>query len=367
MAITRLSSANPYDQTIEDIDKNIFELNGKINQAKFNKNEIDTIYSDITLSRKYKILSGAGNSTATYTNWSHVTAESGYSIWKIPFTEFNDNTLNEMYLDNTSLTYKGEGDQEAYTSFDAVYLYNGTAYVDNTTEAATEVGTAFALMAATDNYLYAGSSAVFAAVDFDFNVKGSNCTIVVEYYNGATWTTLTSNVNTLVDNTSNFKSDGRIEYTLPTDWATVAVDGTTKYWLRLSTSTTPVTTATAYSIFPGNSITSLLQLSNSNVLNDEWAWSYFNDNVYATVRNAGNSAYEGNKYITSSSTATNKENYFVYNHAYKVSYEKSDYATGADLPTTASAGGGEAVPATIVKYLPVTLGGEAYKIALFDE
>jgi hypothetical protein len=347
MSIKRLSSANPYNQTVSDIDTNIFELNGLNNIAQFEKNEIDALYDDLALYRKFTILSGAGNSLATYINWSHVKSESGYSIWKIPFTNFKDNSVNEGYIDNISLTYKGKANQESYTSFDAVYLYDGSTYIDDTTEAATDVGTAFSLMSATNNFIYVGSDSTFSAIDFNLNVKGANYTLKLEYYNNA-WTQLTSNLNSLVDNTSNFKSNARIEYTLPTDWVTTTVNSVSKYWIRISTTTVPVTTATAYSIFPGDSVYSLLQLSSYNVLNQEWAWCYFNNNIYVTIRNIGASAYEGNTYITSSSSTTNKQNYFIYNHDYKFSFEKASYTTGSGLLQIMSTGAGIAVVGTVI-------------------
>lgn len=415
MTIERLSSGDPYEQSLDNIDNNTWELNGKISQAKFSKNELDSIYDDTGISRRYKILSGAGHSLSTYTNWTHVKEESGYSIWSIPFTNFKDNSLNEMYLDDVVLTYKGEADQVAYTTFTYVYLYDGSTYINNTTEAGTEVGTAFSLMDATDEYLYLGSSSIFSASDFNFNIRGSNYTLKVEYYNSA-WTELTLNLNDLLDNTRNFKSNGRLEYTLPTDWLKTSVNSLDAYWIRISTTTTPVTTATAYSILPGNSVYSLLQLSSINVLNEEFSWCYFNDNVYVTIRNTGNSVYEGNTYLSSSSSSTNKQNFFVYNHEYKVSYEQSGYTSGSafarfgfnwyatgsgtnsgfrflnygatnlmtldnskstnlalrvetgvnDFVTGASTGSGGAVPAQIAKYLAISINGTTYKIPLFN-
>jgi hypothetical protein len=412
MSIERLSSANPYNQSISDIDKNTFELNGLIDESNFCKNEIDAIYEDIGLSRKFKILSGAGNSLTTYSNWSHVTAESGYSIWKIPFTNFKDNIVNEAYLDDTSMTYKGKADQESYTAFDTVFLYDGASYIDDTVEASTEEGSAFALMSATTNYIYLGASGAFSAVDFDFNIKGANYTLKIEYYNGA-WAQITTTAGGLVDNTNNFKSNGRIEYTLPSDSIIVAVNGVSKHWVRISTTTTPITTATAFSIFPGNSVYSLLQLSSTNVLNQEWAWCYFNDKIYVTIRNSGNSQYEGNTFITSSSSVTNKQNFFIYNHVYKFSYEQTSYTTGAmftptygarwyntgssiniinwsnttpfkitntrstalalrldagtiDTTTGASTGSDGNIPAQVAKYLAIDIDGTTYKIPLYN-
>lgn len=411
MSIQRLSSANPYNQTVEDIDNNEFELQGILNQANFEKHEIDALYADLGVSRKFIVLSGAGSSLATVGNWSHVKAEDGYSIWKIPFTNFTYNADNEMYFDDKIITFKGQANQESYSAFTKVFTYDGATYTDRTTEAGTETGTAFTLMEDTSDYLYIGLSSTFSGIDFNFNVKGANYTLKIEYYS-TTWTTMTANANDLDDNTSNFRRNGRIEFTIPSDWAQTAVNSSTQYWVRISTTTAPVTDATAYSIFPGSSVYSLLQLSSANILDEEWSWCYFNSYVYVTVRNSGATAYEGNKFITSSSSTTNKQNYFIYNHAYKLSYEQSSYTTGAsytavygyrwyntgatiniinwstttpfritntrstalafrldagtnDITTGASTGGAGTPPAQISKYLAISVDGTTYKIPLY--
>ena len=415
MTIKRISSSNPYNQTISDLDLNDFILNGLIQQAKFNQYEIDAIYSDTGLSRKYYILSGAGHSLATYSNWTHLKAESGYSIWDIPFTDFRANidSHNQLYFDDISLTYKGKADQESYTTFSIIKLYDGASYTDLTTLLSTEGGVSASLMASTSSYLYFGLISTFSAIDFDFAVKGSNYTLKLEYYDGDSWEQLLSTTDALVDNTGNFRSDGRIEFNIPSPWTMTTVEGNLRYFIRVSTTTTPVTVATGYSTFPGNSVDSLLQLSSTNVLNEEWSWCYFNNKVYVTIPNIGPSQYEGDTYVSSSSSTTNKQNYFIYNHEYKINYEKVSYNTGAftvplygaqyylpgmgvrytnqnnyglmrlsntlstgaciridagsfDITTGASAGKDGAVPSKVAKYLAISVDGATYKIALFN-
>jgi hypothetical protein len=57
----------------------------------------------------------------------------------------------------------------------------------------------------------------------------SSYTIAWEYYNGAAWTALT-----VQDNTDSFGEPGvnGVAWKQPSDWATVAVDGVTGYWVR---------------------------------------------------------------------------------------------------------------------------------------
>jgi len=142
------------------------------------------------------------------------------------------------------------------------------------------------------------------------------------------WATLT-----FTDETSNFTSDGRIYFNIPSDWIQTDVNGTTLYWIRISTTTTPTTGIKVYSIIPGDSVIGLLNLNSSQILNEEWAWCSFGTNIYITIRNFGNSYYEGDIFITSTSSDTNKQNFFINNHTYSLFYEKSDYISSAiDLP-----------------------------------
>jgi hypothetical protein len=76
-------------------------------------------------------------------------------------------------------------------------------------------------------------------------------------------------------------------------------------------------------VYPANSVVSLLELSSSEVLNEDWAWCTYGSSVYVTIKNAGTSAYEGNSFITSASTAINKQNYFISNHEFKADYLKA--------------------------------------------
>jgi hypothetical protein len=327
MAIYKINTSLPLKTQIELLNNMILELNGLISQSTFNKNEIDNIWDEIgsgytrTFTRNIKL----GNTLATYTGWSHLQAESGYSIWKYTPTTYIYNALNQLYFDNQLCVNKGLALSESATTFNTVFYYNGdsgTGYTDYTTEAGTETGTQFELMDSTTDYLYVGLSTTFAGIKFEFQTKGSNHTLKVEYYNGA-WTELTANLNDLDDDTSNFESDGSISWTIPGDWTTATVNSISKYWIRVSTTTTPVATSQAYYIIPANNVISLLSLSSSQIMNEEWVWCSYDGNIYVTIRNTGVAAYEGDFYITSSSSVNNKQNFFIYNHSFSADYATS--------------------------------------------
>jgi hypothetical protein len=226
----------------------------------------------------------------------------------------------------------GNATSESATTYASVFLYNGATYADDTTEAGTEGGSEFDLMSATTHYLYVGDEATFTGIAFNFETLGAYYTLALEYYNGSTWIELTAARDQLEDHTDDFSSNGSITFDAPADWTEIAVNLTSHYWIRISTTTTPTTTAKAYYIMPTDSIPTLLQLSSNEVLDADWKWAYYGSagdgNIYVTIRNAGKSAYEGDYYIASSSSFTNKENYFRYNHDFKLDFEDSIY-TGA--------------------------------------
>ena len=135
------------------------------------------------------------------------------------------------------------------SAFDTVYNFDGgTTYTDNTSEAKTSAGTAFtilALEASSNDEFYLGLDHPFNTVYIDIAVAGAGVTLSAQYYS-TTWSALT-----ITDNTTNLTVDGTITFTAPSDWATTAVNGVTKYWIRLRSPATNITTApTAYSVSP---------------------------------------------------------------------------------------------------------------------
>lgn len=330
MSVFKVNKNLPRQDQIDALNDMILELNGLIAKGKFDINEIDTLSSLLIHSRKFRRNVGIGNTVATHTSWTHVHAEAGYSIWKYAPTSYASNTLNNLYFNDRIVENRGLATSESSTTFDKVELEDndtsGSPFSDHTTEAGTESGTEFELMDSTADYLYLGdTSATFAGAKFEFETKGSNYTLVLEYWDSSTWTTLTANTNNLVDGTSNFISNGRISWDIPGDWVTNTVDSTSAYWIRISTSTTPVTPAQAFLIIPSESVIGLLALSSTQFQEEDWAWCDFSGSVYVTIRNTGAAAFEGDAYIVSSSTSTNKENFFVHNNGYTSDYEDSTY------------------------------------------
>jgi hypothetical protein len=302
------------------------EVNGKNEEAKFDVNELDQIFTDSGLDRQFKRNVLLGNTLLDYTNWTHVQAETGYSIWSIAISDYAYNINNQLYLDDKVFTYKGVALSASATNFEYVYLYSPPdIYYTYTTEAGTEGGTAFDFMTLTTEWFYVGLSTQFSGIKFEFETRGSNYTPEIYYFNGG-WTLLTANINNLVDNTNSFASDGTVTWTAPADEVQVNIYSQTKNWIRIKTSTVPITVAKIYYCIPANNVIGLLGLSSSEILNEEWKWCSYGQTIYVTIRNIGATSQEGDYYVSSSSSTTNKENYFIYNHEYKIDYQDSTYS-----------------------------------------
>jgi len=317
-------------------------------QGKFNKNELDQIFSDLGLDRKFNYrLSAIGSTPSTYTGWTHVRDETGYSIWKFAPTNYIYHASNEIYMGISrvggdifykTLSNKGQANSEDNAAFSVVYFYNadsGPGFTDHTTEAGTEEGTEFELMDTVNDYFYVGSDSIFTGCAFEFQTRGSGYTIKIEYYDGDSggdgWSTIDSGLLSLVENTSNFESNGAITWSAPIGWITNTVNSSTKYWIRFSTTSTPGTVAKAYSVIPYNSVPSLLALSSEQIQNEDWAYCSFSDNIYVTIRNTGNPSYEGDYYITSASSAANLRDFFAYKHPFAGDFQDTTYT---NIPPT---------------------------------
>ena len=115
-----------------------------------------------------------------------------------------------------------------------------TNTIDNNTGTTNDVNSL-----TTTDYIYVGDDKPFSKVTFDLT-DTNNCTGAPpscffntrEYWNGASWTSLSNFVDntyyTASLNNQAFKEDGSILFDEPSDWATTTVDGVSgKYWIRL--------------------------------------------------------------------------------------------------------------------------------------
>ncbi|MGE5498351.1 MAG: hypothetical protein ACM3Q2_09785 [Syntrophothermus sp.] len=138
-------------------------------------------------------------------------------------------------------------------AFDYVGLYYLGVLYDYTQEARLTAGTAFIIgpHITGDEYLWIGKNEKFNNVYVDISTAGSNVPYVWEYSLGnGNWGTLA-----VTDGTNNFTLDGDVFFTPPDDWAIDTVNGYTGFLIRVhSTTSSPSTHPTAYTITPGTII-----------------------------------------------------------------------------------------------------------------
>jgi len=136
--------------------------------------------------------------------------------------------------------------------FDTVFAFDGSSTYSNITlEMQSPAGTSATILADTNDVLYLGDANRFDMAIFDVDTAGSLGALIWEYYNGSTWAVFTPLSATYYtdpddnpDTMYNFSKDGAEQFPAGrmSDWATVAVNSATKYWVRC-TSTTSVSTA----------------------------------------------------------------------------------------------------------------------------
>jgi len=142
----------------------------------------------------------------------------------------------------------------AGAEFTSVLTYNGSNYGDMTLEAQSPSGTSFGAFVETSHFLYLGNDSKFDMAIFDIDTVGSLGTLKYEYYNGSAWTEfIPASGRYQLDPDDeeggqyDFSKDGAEIFpaNLLSDWATVAIDGSTLYWVRIS-SPSSVSTAPTF-------------------------------------------------------------------------------------------------------------------------
>lgn len=136
----------------------------------------------------------------------------------------------------------------ALIAVQAVVADDGGVQTTETTEANDATANDMTLLPASpaiNDAYYFGGLHRFQQLSLNVGTAGvkapGDWTLTWEYYNGSAWTTLT-----VTDNTSEFTVAGTntVTFTPPVDWATVAVNALTAYWIRarVSAATLPIGT-----------------------------------------------------------------------------------------------------------------------------
>ena len=144
-------------------------------------------------------------------------------------------------FNSRSSVFQIADDQETYVA----QALDGAVYTNESTGAQNDTVNDMTLLPATpaeNDAYYFGSATPFGGIWLKTYQQGvGTWTITWEYYNGSTWATLT-----VSDETVGFTSAAGyalVTFAAPSDWATVAVNSITKYWVRARVSAyTSVTT-----------------------------------------------------------------------------------------------------------------------------
>ncbi len=315
-------------QKIILLNQMILELYGLTVEGSFDKNEIDSLYANSYMSRQYARRVGLGNTLTTYSGWVPISTQQGYTIWQYTPTNYSYSPLNQVYLNGQAFTNRGLAYATLPTVFNYAALYEADShpgYVNEVNAGNTNLTTSFYLNASTNDYLYLGSSSTFAGVTFNFKARGANYNLFVQYWTGTAWVTLGS-ANNYNDDTSRFQSNGPITWNVPTNWNTTTVNGSSAYYyVRIGTTTNPVVVGQAYYAIPATSAVALLALSSNDINNDNWCFCSYNGSIYVTLPNTGGYGQDGITYIISGDTATNLQNYFIYNNPITADYQTALY------------------------------------------
>ncbi|MEM4523089.1 MAG: hypothetical protein QW738_07770, partial [Nitrososphaeria archaeon] len=131
----------------------------------------------------------------------------------------------------------------AYDVLSKVFYYDGETFSDITTAACQSGGSAFTLLADTDDIMYFGLTSNFTQLQFDIATAGEGLNLVWEYSAGnGVWNILTLSY----DETKNLTRSGTVIWSSPEDWKEDSVNGFSAYWIRVRTITSPTRTPTAY-------------------------------------------------------------------------------------------------------------------------
>ena len=113
----------------------------------------------------------------------------------------------------------------------------GPAFTDVTTEFGSDASDV-QIFAADNDFIYVGYDTIFESIEVVLAVVSSDDIVAVfEYWNGSAWTALI-----VADGTNGFLQSGDIEITVPVDWTTKDVNGTSKFYVRIQRTENTVTT-----------------------------------------------------------------------------------------------------------------------------
>lgn len=122
-----------------------------------------------------------------------------------------------------------------------------TTLLDKTSELSLNDDTAITILDEKEDFLYLGEEQEFPRIIMDLETFAAGTgNLIAEYYNGSSFVALSNVTDESFFDVDTWAQNGSIRYDVPADWATGAHAaqaglGTTLYYIRLSSTTTPTT------------------------------------------------------------------------------------------------------------------------------
>lgn len=110
-----------------------------------------------------------------------------------------------------------------------VFVEAATVFTNETADAASTTASDVVFAGAVADNLYIGDNVQFAGLYIDVSTAPVGGTRDLEYWNGSAWAALS---DTYITGNTNLTVDTVVRWAIPSDWATTAVNGVTRYWVR---------------------------------------------------------------------------------------------------------------------------------------
>ena len=327
MDIKRISNNVSIRDKVLLLNNMVIDINSKLDHSNFTSKELDSIYEYKQVSsNRYVKGSLLGNTSTTYSSWTHLKSYDYYSIWKYPVEHYIFNSNNEVYSNSKALQISNESGSEdtATNYFDSVFLSSssggGISSDIDLTEAVKDVAILSNLTIGQTQgyyYLFIQDSEEYSSIDLKFDTFGDGYDIQFKYaWNQYDWYTVAQKGGVFNDGTNNFTENGAMSFS--------GLDLWTDKYIRITNFKPLSTIAKITTLSKGSSslpsVTNTLTLSQDKALQEVQLWTYYNNNIYITIPNKGPEDYEGISYITENSSVTNKQKYFIDSNVISTNY-----------------------------------------------
>ena len=80
--VYKVNPGLPTTTKISNLNDQIISVYGEVQEAQFDTNELNALYTDLGISRMFLRNVLLGNTLGTYGGWTCLSVQTGYNIWK---------------------------------------------------------------------------------------------------------------------------------------------------------------------------------------------------------------------------------------------------------------------------------------------